>query len=204
MQKIAFVLAVCLLLVFIMTGCQQQLKSGINTSGLDSEQQEINAKEDEKHERCDSLQRNKDILKDSLGLSSSNYNFSNLECKWTRGGYVQAEGTYKEDFRLELYYEAGGCTSSGWDCGMELCLSTNSEELFEEMKERFCPQMMFSNLSNAGCEHNHSEIHHRIAQERCRNGAYSWTEDDMHTFSFKQVQNRCGANVSLGKKDCMS
>ena len=77
----------------------------------------------------DSEQRVIEIVKQNFKLDETDYLLQCLEGDLGRGGYIKANGTFKDGSPFELFYHWGWCSSGGADCGETLCFNSSSEDL---------------------------------------------------------------------------
>ncbi len=80
-------------------------------------------------------------INETFDLQASDYSLNCMECNLGRGGYIRANGTYKDGTPLVLYYHWGWCSSGGTDCGWSACLKTENDQVLGNAENTLCPKL---------------------------------------------------------------
>ncbi|MDD5111085.1 MAG: hypothetical protein PHG85_00910 [Candidatus Altiarchaeota archaeon] len=149
-----------------------------------------------------------DLISQQFNLSGEDYSLSCIEADLSRGGFIKAKGTYRQETPFELYYRWGWCSPGGGDCGYRTCFTTGSETLMETAGNAICPKLTSINttedLSVPGV---YSQIitsdTTNQTREKCLNEGYTKTAGTVKTLSIIQNANRYESYVTEGNPDCM-
>lgn len=144
-----------------------------------------------------------DTIKRELGLEESQYSLSCVECNMDRGGFIKVKGTYQNNSHLEFYYHWGWCSSGGTDCGYDVCLTTDSDELFQLTKSSYCSQIETEETNDSFICKGEAFDYTEEIRAQCYKGQFEKIQDSRKTFSLRQYSGRCSAEASPGNFSCL-
>jgi len=144
-----------------------------------------------------------DYVDNSLGVNKTDYTLQCMECNIGRGGYVKAKGTYKDGSDFELYYHWGWCSSGGSDCGYDICVSTDSEDIFHSVKSGYCNKLYWDARSDEYTCLGETFNNDTVAKDDCNRGQFESMDLSRKTFALRQMSNRCSSSVQNIGYDCL-
>ena len=189
MRKAIFLILVLSLILVI--GCEKPTAT-------------INQKQELCENSCDEVSL-RDSINRYFGFNSDEYSIKCSKCMWGRGGHIKAV-IEKEGQESELYYQWGWCSSSGADCGWEMCFkSEKNEKLYDSVKDKFCNKVshylrseeQMSLCSKEGAFDNTTNI-----QAVCFDGAFESVAENTKSISIDQYIGRCSAKANKMEIDC--
>lgn len=145
-----------------------------------------------------------EYIEKGFGLSNEQYTLKCMDSDITRGGFVEAQGSYATGGKFELFNRWGWCSSGGTDCGWTKCFAVEgNDDLFETIKNELCNEISSKGYHDeyfctSPAYDNTEEI-----RQKCLNGEYDYTIGDKKVISIVQSSGRCSSSVKKGSSVCL-
>ena len=135
-------------------------------------------------------------------LTNDSYTLKCMDSSFSRGGSLEASGSFITGGNFELFYREGMCSSGGADCGWSKCFATEgNDELFEKAKNNLCNSLYsFYECSN---ENTCTQVSTNEIRQKCLDGEYEYSIGDKKVISIVRGSSRYSSYVEKGSSDCL-